>query len=120
MRHSIPVRQVDELLQIIKEFGIDLPKSRKELTHKENELLEVRDVPNGQTCISALKKQFKNITMISYQDVVCDFNKDCFSLYKSSIKSIWPILGSFVDKPTTSPFVVGVWAKIILYQQNCF
>ena len=104
MRHSIPVRQVDdELIQILKEFGIDLPKCRKELIPKENELLEVRDVPNGQYMHFGIENaiQSYNYDFLN-KDVVCDFNIDGLPLYKSSRKSIWPINSWLICRQTNN------------------
>ena len=49
LRHSIPRKQVEELLKILKEFEIHLPKTREGLIPKTSqERLEIRNVPNGQ------------------------------------------------------------------------
>lgn len=109
--HVISVSQVSELLSMLREFGINLPKTRTGLLQTKRTPLITRDVPPGKYMYIGIQKNVSmvNCDFLSGENLVFDFNIDGLPLYKSSRKSIWPIQGSFVDYGAIPLFVVGAW-----------
>lgn len=111
LKHRVPVAQVADLLSILRAYGLDLPKSRSGLLRVANRPLITRSVSSGECMYIGITKaiSMSDFDHASDGEIVCDFNIDGLPLYKSSRKSVWPILGAFANNKNVSPFVVGAW-----------
>lgn len=105
LRHHISDRAVEDLLSALREFGIQLPKTKKSLIkHKQLEYnVPTRDVPNGKYVHFGIENAIKkcNYTFLddpTYNPILIDVNIDGLPLFKSSNQSLWPILGGFSNK----------------------
>lgn len=112
IQHHLSRSVVDDLLSCLREFGLNLPKCKKSLLQNKQSSLITRDVLNGQYVHFGIENALKRCNyefLKTIETIRIDVNIDGLPLYKSSNKSLWPILGAFVDQKSVSPFVIGAW-----------
>ena len=107
---------MSDLLKILREFGISLPKTKSALFRNKQddktELFITRIVSPGKYLHFGIEKcinRYETNFISDFEENSCHFNVDGLPLYKSSRTSIWPILGSFSNCRSRSPFIVGAW-----------
>lgn len=117
LRYHISDNAVEDLLAALIEFGIQLPKKKITLMKSENKQcyppVQSRDVPDGKYLHFGIEKTLLSCNyefFNSCETISIDINIDGLPLYKSSRKSVWPILGAFVNQKSISPFCIGIWS----------
>lgn len=121
LRHHMSNRLVEDLLFSLREFGLELPKKKSTLL-KVNSLQESlpiihRDCTDGKYIHFGIENSLQKCSYDflenpAYNPVSIDINIDGLPLYTSSRKSLWTILGAFVDQKTVPPFCIGVWEGV--------
>lgn len=82
-----------------------LKKFKEDDTHKPNEANEVKYHHFGVE--KQIQTALKNFPLSSNQiEINCNLNLACS--YGNSVQKIWPILGSFVERPKIPPFIIGI------------
>lgn len=134
--HNVTRRAVNDLLQILREFGMNwLPADSRTLC-KTPRSIEFLPVTDGQYWYHGIRTNIYQLFRNLEEDIVLhlNFNVDGVSLFKSSGTEFWPILGNihskcinmissnsqqgniffnhtslFTDFPNISPFVISIW-----------
>lgn len=102
----------NQLLIILREEGMDLPRTRETLLKTPRRSIFPRDCYPGEYHHYGVAKNLKrlNYSALANLDIIrLDVGMDGLSLSKSSKLKIWPILISFPDVPTISPVLVGAY-----------
>lgn len=111
----------NSLLYILKSEGMDVPLCRETLlkaVHAENpccstESPEITDMAPGEYFHCGLEKALmmhgQYLSPNANAELLIDIFVDGMPLYKSSSKSLWPILGAFSEFKNTEPFLIATY-----------
>lgn len=109
-----PIIHVNNLLQMMNFHGIEgLPMSCSTLMKTPTTKIIKRSVPPGEYFHFGIQNHIKKNKypfLENIRECVIDIGIDGLKLFNSSSLSLWPIIGSFVDRPNTSPFIIGCYA----------
>lgn len=139
IKHNITTIAIRDLLSILISFGfVFLPKDPRTLL-KTPKKIHIVHKANGQMWYSGIKSNLCKIFRTLNKNITLDlnFHFDGVQIYKSAIKSFWPILAQshdelanviafiktllkrlanynyikyiFIGFPNIKPFVVGIW-----------
>ena len=100
------------MLNILIEFGLKLPRTKLSLISCKRKNIVCREVPPGKYLHIGISKAIQRCGydfLETETEIMCDFNVDGLPLYKSSRKTIWPILGAFANMKNKPSFLVGAW-----------
>lgn len=112
-KNCIPRDATNDLLHLLKLNGHeDLPINRESLLNTPRLKIVPRECAPGEYYHFGLQKSIRRCNydfLYECEFVELDINIDGLALSKSSKRKIWPILGGFVNKPNTSPIVIGAY-----------
>lgn len=112
--YGISHRALSALLGILRQFGhSELPKLARTLLHTPRIAIQPRPCFPGEFFYRGIEynmSHYNHEFLIGCDTVELDFFIDGLSLSDSSKVKMWPIMASFVNQPTISPFVVGCYA----------
>lgn len=104
---------VKEMLSALRDYGINLPKTRAGLVKKNKSTVVVkRDMGEGQYCYYGIQNQLKRYEfpeIINKNSISCDFFVDGLPIFKKSVNSLWPIMGAISEERSIPPFVVAAY-----------
>lgn len=109
--HSV----LSELLTILLELGLDLPKDPRTLLSTLKDC-EVKQIGRGSYYHFGLESAvLSELKMINQHELKTDtltirVNVDGLPLFKSSNMQLWPILGKIVELPQANVFMMGIYA----------
>lgn len=112
LKYAVSKTMVADILSCLREFGIDLPKTKAGLIQKKKDSAKSRVMTPGNFMYYGIAPQLArfNFKSLSSPEILeCDFNIDGLPLYKSSKKCVWPIMGSVVGQRNIPPFVVAIY-----------
>lgn len=114
IKNRISRNAFEELLEILREENIDLPKRAETMMPKIIEKPVVRKVSPGLYCHLGIRKQIQKISCIisSLEKIVIDVNIDGLPLFKSSRVQLWPILIRVVNCRSVSVLPVGIYVGV--------
>lgn len=108
-----PIIHVNGLLEILHKHGVyGLPKSCATLMKTPTTKVKIREVPPGQYVHFGIETHIQNNKypfLENLDEVVIDIGIDGLKVFNSSSLTLWPILGSFVNRPNVSPFLIGCY-----------
>ncbi|XP_073841182.1 uncharacterized protein [Musca autumnalis] len=111
------------LLRILKSENFEVPLSVRSLVGKKT-VFHKRTVPPGEYVHVGIQNHLEHLstTLCSeLEDLIIDIGIDGLSLFKSSPKEVWPILGRIQNVPTTEVFLIGVYVGPKKpYNINCY
>ena len=110
---NISTEITERLLKILTNYGCDLSKSKSTLLDEKNIKNEfaIKKIGENEEYMhigieNNLKKLHYNFD--NDREILIDVGIDGVPLFKSSSRTMWPILGAVSDQPDILPFVIGV------------
>ncbi len=106
---------LSELLGILSDLGLDLPKDPRTLLRSLKEC-NVKEMGQGSYyhfgLASAILSELKmtNESELTTDTLTVRVNVDGLPISRSSNMQLWPILGKIVDMPNPNVFIIGVYA----------
>lgn len=114
IRNKIPHAHINDLLAVLKESGIrNLPCSAQSLLKTPAQCLKLRNISSGEYYHYGIKNalssnQFYHLK--NYEAIEIDIGIDGVSLFKSSKRELWPIIGSVVNGRKSDLFLIGCYS----------
>lgn len=119
IKNKISRNSFEELLTILRDENLDLPKRAETLMPKIIEKPVIRNVSPGLYCHLGIRNQIQKICCVfnSLDKIVMDVNIDGLPLFKSSRVQLWPILIRIVNCQTVCVLPVGIYVGV--KKPNC-
>lgn len=108
--HKISRSACDDLLLILRNENINVPMSMKTLLQGQSIPIEPSVVPPGKYHHIGLEKSLKRMKLSlsnSVESLYIDIGVDGLPLFKSSGRSLWPIMGAISNNNQVKPFLIG-------------
>lgn len=106
VRRRVHTRATDDLLHVLNNHSVRVPKTHEKLTKTPKEKINVRKIVGGSYYYRGIGKGLKERAHL-FKDlghIVLDIGIDGASLFHSSHLQIWP---SIVDEFNIRPFLIG-------------
>jgi len=104
-KHRLSRESVNNLLLILRNNGIDVPKDSRTLVKTPKYVQEVTNKCGGMYCYIGVEKGVKQAVeyLPEFDEIRLSINIDGLSLSKSSNSQLWPILGSINNSQYVFP-----------------
>lgn len=109
VRRRIHTRATDDLLHVLNQNDVRVPKTHQNFTKTPKEKINVRKIVGGSYYYRGIRKALKERAHLlkDLNPIVLDIGIDGASLFHSSHLQIWPSIASIVDEFDIRPFVIG-------------
>lgn len=109
-RNNISHKALNEILKIMIESGLAVPKDSRTLLETPREVITPRKLLPGEyfhVGLSTALMKYADLLNVS-EEILIDIGIDGLPLSKSSNSCLWPIMGSFVGH-NVKPFIIGAF-----------
>lgn len=109
VRRHIRTRATDDLLRVLNNNNVRVPRTHQNLTKTPKEKINVRKMVGGSYYYRGIGKALKERAHLlkDLDHIILDIGIDGASLFHSSHLQIWPSIGSIVDEFNIRPFLIG-------------
>lgn len=103
-------RTADDLLAILKDEGLDVPKSIKTLVPNREKIV-IKKVSPGFYSHFGIQNQIKSLGILfdDYEEIIVDLNIDGLPVFRSSRVQLWPILLKIKNIKNIQVIPVGIY-----------
>lgn len=116
IRNKMSHNSLNDLLKTLRRIGMNgLPLSAKSLLKTSRKKINIQSIPNGEFLYLGIQDHFLSDTfefLEVREEVLIDVGIDGLTLFNSSNRVLWPILGALVDFPSVTPFVIGCFSGL--------
>lgn len=112
-KRKIPFLEMSEILHILKDYGLKVPKDPRTLMRRRKFTNEPVPIAGGHYIHLGIEKNLKHLAKVypvlkTKKEIFIDISHDGVPVSKSSNSSLWVISGAFVNEQYP-PFVVGAF-----------
>ncbi|ODM92363.1 hypothetical protein Ocin01_14323 [Orchesella cincta] len=111
IQNNIKSRAVNSLLYILKQHSCfsELPKDSRSLLKTPRKINIIKVKPGNYCHFPLVKTLSKVVENDNFPSIGLQLNVDGVPISKSSSQQFWPILAHVVNKPSSPPFVLGIY-----------
>ncbi|ODM90974.1 hypothetical protein Ocin01_15709 [Orchesella cincta] len=111
IQNNIKSKAVNSLLYILKQHSCfsELPKDSRSLLKTPRKINIIKVKPGNYCHFPLVKTLSKVVENDNFSSIGLQLNVDGVPISKSSSQQFWPILAHVVNKPSSPPFVLGIY-----------